>query len=792
MEIVLKLFQERAIAKLRKQFLELWKTENSRLHLIFKSPTGSGKTIMMAQFLRDLTGDPQFDADKAFLWVSFSEDSYLQSKRKLHKYYDGGGEINLLDLNDLNRKKIEKNNMFFINWQKIKASTKEGRILRRETEETEFDKGIFDDFIINTQKEGRELILIIDEAHRESKTKLSAEIIDLIDPRIIIEVTATPEKEPSYSDVNHCRAGFVEVEREEVIDAELIKEKIITQTQEDLNKFSKKEIDQDNLLLELAYNQRKKLLHYYKKMGTERINPLVLIQLPNDDKARKETLDKSKEEIVKDFLRSKGIKDCEIAVWLSKTKENLEEVEKDDSDINFLIFKQAAATGWDCPRAHILVMFREIKNPTFHAQTVGRILRMPEAKYYQIPELNLGYLYTNYARNQIQLPDNGQGKNKPFIYCSERKEKIKPVKLKSTHLSRTDYNDLGMNFQLTFEKVADKFFEMKKSSKDNNEKNIQKKGIKTKSVKISNNLIVNAEIENYDNFIEEIKAKGKDLSKDISRNDLERTYNLLCFNIISKQEEENKKFAPERSWGRLKTALNVWFQKRIAAKREIYYRIIVKDLLKEDSILKKLISQALEEHKPIREKEVKKKEKRKEKLITLEIPREKLFFTEDYEKISKINSGKDFKLSRNSMEPFYILKEYKGKGNEINFISYLEQNNSIDWWYKNGNSGSDNFAIKYFNTNDNEEKLFFPDWIIKIKKRKILILDTKQGQTARSHETKDKAEALQEWIKNNKNKNIKGGIVASVSDIWRINNKANYKWDKNYSEWNYLDNFINK
>jgi len=55
---------------------------------------------------------------------------------------------------------------------------------------------------------------------------------------------------------------------------------------------------------------------------------------------------------------------------LSEKKENLELVEKNNSPINFLIFKQAAATGWDCPRASILVMFREIKNPSFHIQTV--------------------------------------------------------------------------------------------------------------------------------------------------------------------------------------------------------------------------------------------------------------------------------------------------------------------------------------------------------------------------------------------------------------------------------------
>jgi type III restriction enzyme len=179
MEIILKPFQERTIAKLRTQFLNLWKTEKRQIPLIFKAPTGSGKTILMAQFLKDLSGDPQFDADKAFIWVSFSEESYLQSKNKLYDYYDGSGEIGLLDLNDLGRKRLQKNNVFFINWQKVKATTKEGRLLRRETERTEFDKGIFDEFIIRTQKEGRELVLIVDEAHTQTSTELAGEIIDL-------------------------------------------------------------------------------------------------------------------------------------------------------------------------------------------------------------------------------------------------------------------------------------------------------------------------------------------------------------------------------------------------------------------------------------------------------------------------------------------------------------------------------------------------------------------------------------------------------------------------------------
>ena len=155
-------------------------------------------------------------------------------------------------------------------------------------------------------------------------TDLAQELVDLIDPRIILKITATPKKEPSYSDVKNKKVGFVEVERDAVIEEGLIKEKVITQTKEDIEKEVKKEIDQDLLLLDLAYSKRLELKKSYEKLGID-INPLVLIQLPNDDKARKETLDKSKKDVVLDFLRDKGEEDHNVAVWLSNEKENLEE-----------------------------------------------------------------------------------------------------------------------------------------------------------------------------------------------------------------------------------------------------------------------------------------------------------------------------------------------------------------------------------------------------------------------------------------------------------------------------------
>ena len=58
-------FQKKAVDSLTKSFLTLWQTNNYQLPLVFKAPTGSGKTIMMAEFLRTLDGNYHFDDDKA-------------------------------------------------------------------------------------------------------------------------------------------------------------------------------------------------------------------------------------------------------------------------------------------------------------------------------------------------------------------------------------------------------------------------------------------------------------------------------------------------------------------------------------------------------------------------------------------------------------------------------------------------------------------------------------------------------------------------------------------------------
>jgi type III restriction enzyme len=220
----------------------------------------------------------------------------------------------------------------------------------------------------------------------------------------------------------------------------------------------------------------------------------------------------------------------------------------------------------------------------------------------------------------------------------------------------------------------------------------------------------------------------------------------------------------------------VWLLKVTEQNRQNIYKIVVNDLLSPTSVLAPIIGIALERYRPIREKEVNKKSERSKRIETIEIPRESLFFTDQYEEMG---------VKKSALKPFYIERDYKGEDNEKDFIKFLESNKDVIWWYKNGDTGSEFFSISYFNPDENKEKLFYPDWIFKTKD-KVWIVDTKKGVTAELKDTKYKAEALQEWLKTRKG--MSGGIaVKDGPNGWKINSKSNYSYDVSFKEWLDLD-----
>lgn len=150
------------------------------------------------------------------------EDLAMQSKDKFQEYFDTNLENGLLTVNDFKQGKLYKNDILFINWQKLVASKKDNRLLRRPDEEVNLkEQGYyFDDIIENTHKENREFVLIIDESHKNRDTDLAQEVIDVIKPKVILNVSATPKNIPGIDEIEEGTAGYVGVKRENDSDNE--------------------------------------------------------------------------------------------------------------------------------------------------------------------------------------------------------------------------------------------------------------------------------------------------------------------------------------------------------------------------------------------------------------------------------------------------------------------------------------------------------------------------------------------------------------------------------------------
>jgi len=786
-------FQKKAVEDLLEMFVRIWKQDKRKIPLVFKSPTGSGKTFMVANFVRGLNHLPQWKRDKAFIWITFNDDLAMQSRDKFMRYFENNLENNLVTVNDINRGKLYENDILFLNWQKIVSKSADNRVLRRPDDEIlRKESGCYwEDFLENTQKDGREIILIIDESHKNKGMDLAKNEIDKINPKIILHISATPDQDDELE--AYRNKSFLEVLRDDVVGEGLIKERILVQTDEDLRKYKGRDLDE--VLLDLGMAKREKIKEELERMG-KNINPLMLIQLPNDDKSLIENgVDKTKEKVVCDYLRKKGVEDTKIAKWFDGRQENMELVTENDDDVDFMLFKQAAGTGWDCPRACVLVMFREIKKEVFYTQTVGRILRMPEPQfkddYKDNALLTSGYLFTNYKRNKVQIPDQNEN-NKPNIYFSHPKKGIKNIELQSAYISRVDYGDIprSFEFQKSFAASMDKAFGITKEdilNKANARKKLEKASIELLG-HLTNKIIANAQFDDFDQIEFDFNKKGIDVDLDMSTNDVEKTFNFICYQLLKEQTDERAKFTNiARSWSVLKSGIRIWLKSIFGEDSDFYYRVFVADINKgASSKFRPAITKALRDFRPkakkLLEKKKKEQEEREAPIFTIQ---SEYGYTEDYEEIPQ-------KLC--ALDCFYVLKDYKGKTNETKFKDYIDsKDQEIDWWFKNGDYGRLHYAIKYFNSEEQKEELFYPDWIILFKDGRVGIFDTKDGDTAKSQETKDKARALAKKIRE-LDQIYFGGIAVFENGVWYYNDSLNYEYSKGNigsdKNWSLLDQII--
>jgi type III restriction enzyme len=536
--------------------------------------------------------------------------------------------------------------------------------------------------VANTKEEGRKIILIIDESHRTARAIKAQEVIEEICPILTIEVTATPKD---------VRGTLIRIPLAEVIAAGMIKNEV------QINPGSNS-IKENKELLEVALKKRKQLKAAYESLGSN-INPLLLIQIPN----RKAIDHTNPEDYIIGLLAEHNItiSNKKLALWLSEVKENKELVELDDSPIDVLIFKEAIALGWDCPRASILFLQREWKQDRyiFNIQTLGRIMRMPEQKHYpELPILNVGYVFS--ASDNFEIVQELACDYVSTLQMIRDEDRyLRPIKLFSEFIRRKrELTRLSGDFKKC---ISDASSELK--TKDEINANVKD---------IFKSFGVDGKIRGIDSVQEINFEKRINIRKDIR--EITDSYSIFCGSLSSP-------YAKARSAQIIKSSLRTWFKDNYSIGDEDIIATVVMQR-NNNPKFRSLIERAkdLYQQLPIRSEEVIVNE-------NWEVPSDISIFT-DFTEHTKSDKSIIKDQAKNKL---FIKKNKSGEIDlskpERTFIEGLEQtDDELQWWFKNAHGESKYFGIAYKKANGHYYA-FYPDFILKTKKE-VLIIEIKDDK----------------------------------------------------------------
>ncbi len=711
MNIILKNFQKKAVDELSDIFKNSQDEKNFKV--IFKSPTGSGKTLMVTEFLKNIFLDS--NSNVSVIWAA-PRQLHIQSKDKIKPTLLEKNIGKVLEVHQLKNPRLKKNEILFLNWESI---NKKNNTFMKSNEKNINLKNL----IQNTKKFATKIILVIDECHFTAPSLISNYLTNIINPDFTLAISATPTmKDPD---------DIVKVKIENVKDEGMIKKNIIPNEM-----FLKKNIGVNNKLregsnfyfLDEAIKQREKLLKLYQKKKLI-INPLILIQLPDKKSGIEEEL---KNDLITRLATkyNKTFKNGKLAIKLSGEEENFENIDKLDNEVEILIFKHSLTLGWDCPRAQILLLLREWKSFNFSIQTLGRIIRspFPNKGHLDIDDLNNSYIYTNLK--QLILEDDIA---KDFLITNTSKKKTKTnIKIESAHIKRQRQKTrLNNDFREIFLITA----------KKNNVKN---------KIKIKKNLSIK-----HSYIIEKIKnidfAKNKIIKSKFDINfTSDNEWQFLLENFIL--NNISPIYPEERSITEIKKTFYHFFKIEMNIDIKDQYSLVVSNILSKENF--EIFRSLLDESKEIYQKEYQNID---DEIIinkTWDIPEEIFSNSKNYE----------IPFKKNIMKPFF---SQETSDLENKFMQYIDKSSKVDWWYKNGVNDSKYFGIKY-NDKDNL-KIFYLDFIIKFKNKKLGFFDTKSGFTLSL--SKKKLLALKNYV--SKSKKFYGGLISNTkednSGRWIIN-----------------------
>ena len=757
-------YQEKAVGQLVETTVNLLGLNGNRRQVVLKAPTGAGKTVMASEMLATLTEELQSRSDLpfrqvAFIWIAPNK-LHQQSYFKMKNFFTETKLLKPVMFDELDQSDgiIHQGEVLFVNWESI--NSKNNLIVR----DNEQGLSLYD-IARKTREENIPIIVVIDEEHLfwTKTADKSKAVLEKINAKVEIRISATPKTMAEY---------LVNIDRQEVIREEMIKEGVLLNP--DVTSGYANDIALNEHLINKALEKRQQIADAYKKEGVN-INPLLLIQLPNDTTDAM-TADDTKimEQVVQylDVMQGINTDNHRLAIWLSKQKTNLEDIERNDNLTEVLLFKQAIALGWDCPRAAVLLIFRKLTSDTFTVQTVGRILRMPEQRFYRNPLLNKGYVYTDISKDKIQIVADDMDYLHKAVLQAVRRNNLDNVQLVSYYEVRrsADRNRLGPDFRKVLTKTFEDMwttttpltipflFEDEGEESDYQQIDVQSTIVKNRQsaerqrirLDVKNvNIEIPADIF-FQNDVNTTIETGQKAKFTRTAGEVDRVYIDWCRQMLSGYEKAH-------STGVLANYLleameNLFELFETEAKKVVPYH-------ENRPKFADVVSRALDRYaRQLKQRQQEAKERSFEQ-YEWEVPEDRTYTEENHVIKDKIED--------HALLPFIELRTASTPEQE--FALFLESHrDSIDWWYKNGDSGREHYAVAYTNS-QGDKSLFYVDFVIKMNNGQVFLFDTKTENS--DPDAPQKHNALLDYMQNEENspKHLQGGII-----IHDINHSGNW------------------
>jgi type III restriction enzyme len=419
MRFTLKDYQNDAVGDVLRNLTDAredWHRRHRPVAFSLTATTGAGKTVMAAAVIEALFEgndvDFDFERDPGAVVLWFTDDPSLneQTRFRLMEASDRISHSRLVVIgNTFNQEKLDPGKVYFLNAQKVSKNSMLVRGSSEDEQDPLFERSVMPDArsftmwdtIRNTIEDDQlTLYVILDEAHRGMKQRsatdraerstIVARLINGVnqDPPapIVWGISATVDRfnQAMARAVGRTSYPSIVVDSRRVQESGLLKDDIRLGFPVTSGHF-------DTVLLKQATRKAKEATarwHEYasgEDDSSDPVVPLLVVQVPNtpsDDLLLSafSTISDEWPELARDAVAhvfgEHGVIELGGHVVPYVSPEKVQE----STHIRVLIAKDAISTGWDCPRAEVLISFRPAQDRTHITQLLGRMVRTPLAR----------------------------------------------------------------------------------------------------------------------------------------------------------------------------------------------------------------------------------------------------------------------------------------------------------------------------------------------------------------------------------------------------------------------------